>query len=114
MRISDWSSDVCSSDLAAAAGAGQRGRHLCQTYVLADQLCRQRFLPGAPEIIWPKLTGAEAHANGRLLRQRGGYCDNNAAGTLQGKGTRNSAPPSGRLAATIEPERKSTRLNSRH
>src|SRR3546814_12175433 len=64
-----------------------------------DTLFPYTTLFRSPEIIWPKLTGAEAHANGRLLRQRGGYCDNNAAGTLQGKVTRNSAPPSGRLAA---------------
>src|SRR3546814_6163433 len=30
MRISDWSSDVCSSDLAAAGGAGARRTDRCQ------------------------------------------------------------------------------------
>src|SRR3546814_18413006 len=35
MRISDWSSDVCSSDLAAAAG-GQVGAQMRQTAQAAD------------------------------------------------------------------------------
>src|SRR3546814_11216585 len=33
MRISDWSSDVCSSDLMAAAGAGRRGAAGCALLV---------------------------------------------------------------------------------
>src|SRR3546814_11250899 len=38
MRISDWSSDVCSSDLLAVKAGDRAGRHVAQT--LFDDLCR--------------------------------------------------------------------------
>src|SRR3546814_16358050 len=36
MRISDWSSDVCSSDLRAEGGAGQVVHHLVEVGVVHD------------------------------------------------------------------------------
>src|SRR3546814_1893487 len=40
MRISDWSSDVCSSDLAARVTCGKvRGRCECSCFVLIESVC---------------------------------------------------------------------------
>src|SRR3546814_8894854 len=43
MRISDWSSDVCSSDLATCAGQGRPSRHLLQQPLSG---CRLRVADG--------------------------------------------------------------------
>src|SRR3546814_8387715 len=46
MRISDWSSDVCSSDLVARAMRHDRAERYASAGALADDL--QRFLDGRP------------------------------------------------------------------
>src|SRR3546814_9788435 len=67
MRISDWSSDVCSSDLSAALGRGCRAQAAAAEGAEAD---RVRQLP-------PGITGARRRLPGqrtRLEAARGG-CD---------------------------------------
>src|SRR3546814_1646433 len=60
MRISDWSSDVCSSDLTAGWHADQPGAEH-----EPPLLCRYRFRPAAaPAGRWPNIAGPCA-GNGR-------------------------------------------------
>src|SRR3546814_9837373 len=85
MRISEWSSDVCSADLAAGQGEGGGA--------------------GAGSLSW---RGAGAWA---VLQRKAGRADAAVAGQyLQGIAER----PGPAAAASRFPDRKSTRLNSSH
>src|SRR3546814_5585009 len=50
MRISDWSSDVCSSDLRRRAGAARRTRGRMTRTEKDKMLAGALYHPGAPEI----------------------------------------------------------------
>src|SRR3546814_1868636 len=71
MRISDWSSDVCSSDLARLIVGGKRGR--------AEHRDRRR------DVLHPLLALLRGHDNfgGFRARDLGGESIGRRAGTLQ-------------------------------
>src|SRR3546814_13567881 len=71
MRISDWISDVCSSDLrrdAAAGGAGEQGN--------GERRLRDEFDAGrairAPPVHWPVRDAGSKGRHGRLRREAAG------------------------------------------
>src|SRR3546814_944081 len=57
MRISDWSSDVCSSDLAAAAGHGTSAG----LRAVAEKV---KARPGGPPRLLVAKPGLDGHSNG--------------------------------------------------
>src|SRR3546814_9514744 len=91
MRISDWSSDVCSSDLAAASRQ-VRSRRL---YRLSDRVART-YRAG-------RACAGGVPAVGALLCRRGGH------GGVEAQVPATDADDDGRAE-----DRKSTRLNSSH
>src|SRR3546814_1724614 len=104
MRISDWSSDVCSSDLpAAAVGLDEGGR--------ADQLQLQQ----AAVLLGPRqLVDPVAHAfpdRQRVQVQAAGLEGVVSEDQVVAAIARNDVPVTGR---NCQPDRKSTRLNSSH
>src|SRR3546814_8958893 len=64
MRISDWSSDVCSSDLGSTA----RSPMTFQEFV-ADESSRRRYWARA-HIGWSRMSGAQPNATHRWLAER--------------------------------------------
>src|SRR3546814_6268787 len=62
MRISDWSSDVCSSDLALLAGLAER---------LGDELLESHLQPGVN--LWVRITPAAWVSTMRHLRDDLGF-----------------------------------------
>src|SRR3546814_12219126 len=78
MRISDWISDVCSSDLrrdAAAGGAGEQGN--------GERRLRDEFDAGrairAPPVQWPVRDAGSKGRHGRLRREAAGKLDREIA-----------------------------------
>src|SRR3546814_10418194 len=108
MRISDWSSDVCSSDLMAGAGARQHVADLgtAEARIDMNRRCREsRQRENAGQVIDP--IG---------LPERDGNAGRNA--TL-GQIAREPFDPTcekspGQALIAIVDDRKSTRLNSSH
>src|SRR3546814_3955663 len=98
LRISDWSSDVCSSDLGGRLSAVGRDRHACR--VVAQ--------PRTGEHDW--LTGAiePGPAAGRPSRSKSCGISPGSISTCCAFSTRYSP------RAACRPDRKSTRLNSSH
>src|SRR3546814_2013499 len=91
MRISDWSSDVCSSDLADGKHV-ERARKLHHRVMGGERL--------------------ELVGRGRKGKAGGGRC---LGGEIFGKARRGVEPRPHRSAALRQPtDRKSTRLNSSH
>src|SRR3546814_9399153 len=116
MRISDWSSDVCSSDLCPVLNAGD-GRHEHPTQALLDALTIRRR-KGRIEGLTVAICGDVLHS--RVARS------NILALTALGANVRVVAPPT-LMPPAIEAmgvtpfldmdrgiDRKSTRLNSSH
>src|SRR3546814_5596755 len=107
MRISDWSSDVCSSDLCADIGAPTSS---CWAQAHASKLTRRprRSTPGDAEI------GPEAQA------LRSGLGVDRGAGlqlvlrSALGDADHGGAQQAAVLDVTGGEDRKSTRLNSSH
>src|SRR3546814_16126746 len=74
MRISDWSSDVCSSDLLARAlllhgdpdhqHQRERPKHVCQGTLEEDAVGAVRELHGATKVILQQRPQDEAHQEG--------------------------------------------------
>src|SRR3546814_5132071 len=103
MRISDWSSDVCSSDLTQSNG---QGHETAYAQIVAARLGidmdRIRVLQGDTDMI--------ARGNGtggsRSIPEGGVACDRTAEAVIA-KGKRVAAQ-------VLEADRKSTRLNSSH
>src|SRR3546814_17529966 len=54
MRISDWSSDVCSSDLDAGLARGHGGAGACVAAILARRRHRAARAAGGPQPRWPR------------------------------------------------------------
>src|SRR3546814_10406533 len=116
MRISDWSSDVCSSDLMLAASlvtaerlAG-RDRQFCREFI-SSHVTEVAEALGAVESRHPASTAAEIYlALARIalhkLELEHQIIDPSAATTFK---TALSHPRSG-----LRKDRKSTRLNSSH
>src|SRR3546814_2482821 len=101
MRISDWSSDVCSSDLGLAIGDARKGRrrHAAPAREGLEHAVQHR-LDGGEDVV----LGDEAHLEVELVelaRRAVG------AAVLVAKAGRD-------LAVAVEADRKSTRLNSSH
>src|SRR3546814_3417752 len=114
MRISDWSSDVCSSDLWIAAVAGYALGGGCELAMMADFIIAAdtaRF--GQPEIklgVAPSMGGSQ-----RLTRAVGKAKAMEMC--LTGRMMNAREAESANLVARVVPEsedRKSTRLNSSH
>src|SRR3546814_7579081 len=112
MRISDWSSDVCSSDLFAVAGMGTDPP--VQTDGQLERHQGAPELPGAQETCI-QLGGREFQATGiyrdiGLPQQRESLARDPRVGIFNGDhATGNSGPDQGFGA-----DRKSTRLTSSH
>src|SRR3546814_21123597 len=108
MRISDWSSDVCSSDLIAAIHAGPLVRRCCHRWppvghflsgtTTASGSSGQRGLPGAPA------SCARLHLQREI---NPGGCDskenNGSSALVPGAGTRRAPPVQLFLALNLPP-----------
>src|SRR3546814_3997968 len=101
MRISDWSSDVCSSDLVDEEGAGAE-------FELAE-LAGERLGLGILEL--ERVENDELAAL-RLVAER--HLEAERADLLVQRMAEGASPRAVRLAAADEEDRKSTRLNSSH
>src|SRR3546814_10603872 len=100
MRISDWSSDVCSSDLFAKLIANT----FDQEAMLQNDLTSAQVQVGAME-------GRRDYAGDRVAQvERGNVATEQAHRTGSNEGQRNAAAM---LGLSVE-DRKSTRLNSSH
>src|SRR3546814_10768209 len=115
MRISDWSSDVCSSDLLWVAGNG-----VADGYQNRPDVTAERFMldPFAAD-------GSLMYRTGDLARRRDGvlYFEGRADHQIKLRGYRiepgdieaAAASDSGvRECVAVQRDRKSTRLNSSH
>src|SRR3546814_1595436 len=101
MRISDWSSDVCSSDLGVTIGSIHRTQFFSFTPTIEIRDVR------IPQPAW---AGSGAFAQVRVARVRF-----NAFGALTGRVSPSAIEIDGlRLALVRDKDRKSTRLNSSH
>src|SRR3546814_7771805 len=98
MRISDWSSDVCSSDLVAAF----------HVEAVAQALCHRRADEGVDVAAEPADLLHEARGD-ELLAFRGHEEDGLDAGVEAGVHRRHLE-----LVLEVRQDRKSTRLNSSH
>src|SRR3546814_4647000 len=105
MRISDWSSDVCSSDLWAGSHAPAT-RHAPAVEAL---------LAAGAELVGKTITDELAYSlNGQNFHY-GTPTNVNAPGRIAGGSSSGSAAAvAGGLADTALGDRKSPRLNSRH
>src|SRR3546814_1795172 len=117
MRISDWSSDVCSSDLLGLARIDDSARHhrraLCITPT--DPAVLRSGLQLPPEAGWP------VRAIRRLLVMAPGTARGYAILGARGVGFRQGfaralavEPEHSRCLSLAAADRKSTRLNSSH
>src|SRR3546814_3313441 len=98
MRISDWSSDVCSSDLVLQVGRERQGDELASGLAVEPlplAIVHQRLATGNPPQV-------ERLRRGIVVRNQ---CDD---------GTGADTPGRPRLAGIEVRDRKSTRLNSSH
>src|SRR3546814_3545266 len=116
MRISDWSSDVCSSDLAPERGrsaldgvealdfmANMMREHVPQQtrihYVITDGGAAPNVVPASASVYY-----YVRHPEPGVVRDVFARLQAAAEGAAQGTGT----------SVVFEPDRKSTRLNSSH
>src|SRR3546814_9287835 len=108
MRISDWSSDVCSSDLRAMVELTQSPAVVATTVAAADPATSGAALRAAERSRRKWLSGQAGHARAALATAVG-------AGFLAGLLAAAQAFLLARLiASAITGDRKSTRLNSSH
>src|SRR3546814_5948909 len=107
MRISDWSSDVCSSDLVAAANAGEKGKAL--KAIISDCLegtnGRAKSEPWVPQ--WMAFPPT-------AYTSRGGVGSVKAAARVAFDLSASIAPAATEDGISPESDRKSTRMNSSH
>src|SRR3546814_7937232 len=98
MRISDWSSDVCSSDLISDTGTAQR-------------TLLYNLVMGTGSIANPALIPliAKAAAGGATI---GRAANSNTLAKLLARESR--GVPTSKLGSLMQRDRKSTRLNSSH
>src|SRR3546814_5522102 len=100
MRISDWSSDVCSSDLDARAAAAQAVAGLHAVEVEAATLVAARGRQVGHDAVVPAVRRLQRARPFLLLEGLAGFTADEVAG---GVATRH-----------VHRDRKSTRLNSSH
>src|SRR3546814_9209289 len=109
MRISDWSSDVCSSDLAACLGGAQAGG-VQSEIALRDEapeaVGRQQRFRSAAEF------GDESLARDAFAQAQAHH--HHLGEPLLGADDLHLAPAVALAGDEVEPDRKSTRLNSSH
>src|SRR3546814_13129751 len=70
MRISDWSSDVCSSDLGGLAGARltDHAEHLATVQLEGDVVAGQQVAEGVGQVAHPQQGRLRFHGSGLLVR----------------------------------------------
>src|SRR3546814_2991278 len=112
MRISDWSSDVCSSDLSSTGSARHMGngcKSIRRSFMADDQF-------GGIQIRnLYKIFGANAAQHIEAIKGGLSKTDLNAQfGLVLGLKNINIDIPSGRVQVVMGPDRKSTRLNVSH
>src|SRR3546814_8469610 len=124
MRISDWSSDVCSSDLPAGLASALRhastawrtsGVHCIQWSVSAARRISERSavhrLGLAPSLPCPRRTPRPRPLGAPKTPEDARICRGHGQGPASAGALRQSFPPS---YACDAGDRKSTRLNSGH
>src|SRR3546814_2324568 len=107
MRISDWSSDVCSSDLAGGNGAGKSSALECVRMALGENPLRVSLKKEYAALV------TEGAKNGRINV----VVDGETSGITMPEGKRYGlVEASLYLSYALNPalDRKSTRLNSSH
>src|SRR3546814_1587903 len=110
MRISDWSSDVCSSDLKAAASQSLEA-------VPCSQRDEARGRPGDFDFYMLAFSWSPAFCATDAGARSPGQCRDNAFGwVVHGLWPQYAKGPQGRQAEGLAAlaDRKSTRLNSSH
>src|SRR3546814_15806164 len=102
MRISDWSSDVCSSDLGAASAASFRPLPLRRQGEVGRGCPRFAAMPkGTPPQPSPAFAGEGGRARGRSRSyQSGGYFTTRRWPPRRGGGPSSSGPPTEGPAAS--------------
>src|SRR3546814_9841409 len=109
MRISDWSSDVCSSDLPIARAAKVPILSFSNdTGVAGNGVFIMGFVPGQ------SIERVVAYARGKGQQRFGALIPKNLYGTRATAAFRDAVTKAGGTLVAIETDRKSTRLNSRH
>src|SRR3546814_1900956 len=104
MRISDWSSDVCSSDLGSGARAGQRpGSRLGRGHTAA-RFAGAKLTPMSRRVTIKTLLVNQRNASPQSLAKHLRYIERDGVG-------RDGEPGQ---AYGPQADRKSTRLNSSH
>src|SRR3546814_18610782 len=93
MRISDWSSDVCSSDLLARDEGLERGDDLARDRDRIDAIVRHRGVPT------PALARRAQHV--RRGEQRAGAADDHTGGRVGGDGERDRGFGRGIVAQAV-------------
>src|SRR3546814_16763164 len=122
MRISDWSSDVCSSDLIRCRGGPRRqGKQRCTAKCLGQQSALQSRGHASPPFLLRSRTGTPCRASEDPLMAAGGCLSlllQQPVGGLvpSGKGlahVRSLQPPTSALTCRIAPPHISTSTKSR-
>src|SRR3546814_8334941 len=112
MRISDWSSDVCSSDLAVYSDADAKALHVREAdeaVHIGPSPARESYLIGDRIIAAAKVTGAQAiHPGYGFLSENAAFAQAVLDAGLIWIG------PNPASITAMGLDRKSTRLNSSH
>src|SRR3546814_8850038 len=132
MRISDWSSDVCSSDLGGYSSAPSYGSSVCTDYGTVTRIqavARGENVPNATGAVLGGIVGAVA---GREISDKTGGSKGNqntaasagaVGGAIAGNAIQNRVQEGTTYRLTVRiqngnmrtvQDRKSTRLNSSH
>src|SRR3546814_8379564 len=125
MRISDWSSDVCSSDLALVLGAVEVDQALVKRNLVISVEALQRLRDRLVDILHglqhalAQVAGLVAIAQFDRLLRTGGSSGRHHRATEAAIGKRDFGFERGVATgvedfAGVDPDRKSTRLNSSH
>src|SRR3546814_1273775 len=101
MRISDWSSDVCSSDLFGLAAGGSRKQGSSRQMRIFHFLLKTM---AALALLLPAVASAQLMSSGEL----------HVPASLVAETDHPAPGQTVTLAFTMKPDRKSTRLNSSH
>src|SRR3546814_2495914 len=116
MRISDWSSDVCSSDLGRGA---EREAGVVDQHVDVAERCGDRIQPGLPRVGVADVEGGRVHDVGadafdQLLQAVDAAAGGADAPAGAGETLDDGGTESGAGAGDEDGDRTRTRLNSSH